>query len=226
MANKPKQEYENDVYIGMTQPVRVLFPPKLAEAVKVGGKGDPKFEITIGFEPDHPDYARMYDICAALAAKKFGADTDISENFDLKFKSGDDEYAYYANHKVTEKQREYPQLQGMIIMKLRSTQDIGVFDTRRRDGEGTPIKITDKDEIKSTVYGGAWVALRLTFATYDAIVTRDNPDANPGVTAFPEQVIFVSDGDRLGGGKSDTGQGFAAVQGAVSAEDPTGATEE
>lgn len=226
---KKKQAYANDVYIGLTQPVRVLFPPKLDEPVKVDGRGDPKFEITIGFPEDHPDYLEMYQISQRLADEKsedWGLEgVDLGTNVDVKFKSGDEEYEYYAKHKDPEKRREYDFLKGMIIMKLRSKEEIGVFDTRRRDDRGTPVKVTDKNEIRSTIYAGCNASLRLTFATYDAIVTRENPNANPGVTAYPEQVCFVSDGDRLSRGNNDSGQGFAQVQGAVSAEDPTGGEE-
>jgi len=221
-----KQAYANDVFIGLTQPVRVLFPPKLAEPVRVDGRGDPKFELTIGFPEDHPDYLELYQISEKLASEKqedWGLeDVELGENVDVKFKSGDDEYNYYANHSNPEKRREYTFLKGMILMKLRSKNEIGVFDTRRRDDRGIPIKITDKEEIKSTIYAGCNVSVNLTFATYDAITTRDNPNANPGITAYPEQICFVSDGDRLGRSGSEGGQGFAQVQGSISEEDPTG----
>ena len=226
---KSKQAYENDVYVGFERPFRVLFPPKLTEPQKVAGKGDPKYEITIGFPDDHPDYAEMYSISQKLAEEKsedWGLEVvELDENVDTKFKSGDDEYNYYANHKVEEKRRDYGQLQGMIVMKLRTTEPMTVFDTRQRDDKGVPVPITDKDEIENLIYAGCNVALRLTFATYDAIVTRENPDAKPGVTAYPEQICFVSDGDRLGRGNKDSGVGFSAVQGAMSGEDPTGGEE-
>lgn len=224
---KKKQAYANDIFIGVTQPVRVLFPPKLDEPVKFDGKGDAKFEITIGFPEDHPDYLEMYQICERLAGEKaedWGlSEIKLYENVDVKFKSGDEEYEYYANLKDETKRREYPFLKGMILMKLRSKEEIGVFDTRRRDSAGVPVKITNKDEIRSTIYAGALVSLRLTFATYDAIIDKKNPDANPGITTYPEQVCFAhDDGVRLSRSGNDSGQGFAAVQGAMSAEDPTG----
>ena len=222
---KTKQKYANDVQLGHTVPVRVLFPPKLAEPSKVDGVGDPKFEITIGFPEDHPDFPNLYAISTRIAQEKFGDDVDVDNDIDLKFKSGDEEYEYYANHPEEEKRREYDFLKGLTIMKLRSRNPITVFDIRRRDESGTPYKITDKEEIRDTIYGGCFVALNLTFATYDAIRDRKNPDANPGVTAYPEQVCFVSDGERLGRGNKDSGSSFAKVQGAISDEDPTGGEE-
>lgn len=217
-----KQVYKNGVFIGLTQPVRVIFPPKLAEPAKVADRGDPKYELTIAFPEDHPDYLEMYQACAEVAMEKFGDDVDIDSDIELKFKDGNEEYEYYANKKNEEDRRDYPFLKDMIIMKLRSKNPIMVFDTRRRDDRGVPVAIRDKDEIKDTIYSGCYVSLQLTFATYDAIPDRNNPDAKPGVTAYPEQVCFVNDGERLGGGGKESGQGFAAVQGAVSAEDPTG----
>lgn len=228
MAEKSKQVYKNDVFIGRDHaPVRVLFPPKLDEPTKVGGRGDPKFEITVGFPEDHPDYLTLYQACQEIATEKFG-DIDIDGDFELKFKSGDEEYEYYANHKDEKKRREYPQLKGMILLKLRSKNEISVFDVRRRNENGDPIKITDKQEIRDTIYGGCYVSMNLTLATYDAIPAqkRGEPDGDPGVTMYPEQVCFVCDGDRLGGVSKDSGSGFSKVQGAITDEDPVGEDDE
>lgn len=218
MSDKNKQEYVNDVYLGLVEPVRVAFTPALAEARKVGGRGDPKFEVQVIFPPDHPDYLPMKKATADIARKKFGANVNIRDDLRLKFVNGDEEYEINANNPDAAKAKEYPQLQGQIVLKLRSKNPITVFDTRVRDARGIPVEITDKEAIRSTIYAGCYVSMKLTFATYDA------PDrtSKPGVTIYPEQICFVKDGERLSsGGKSDGG-GFAAVQGAVSDEDPTG----
>ena len=226
--SRKKQAYANDVYIGLTQSVRVMFKPSLHEMTKAGDRGKERYEITIGFPEDHPDYAEMYAITERLAAEKqedWGIDEiSLGDNVAMKFVSGDEEYDYYANKVAPEKRKEYPALKGMILMKLRSTQDVFVFDARRRDEKGNPIKITDKEEIVRLIYAGCFVSLRLTFATYDGVNDRNNPRP-PGVTAYPEQVCFVTDGERLGRGGDDSGQGFASVQGAVTDDDPTGGEE-
>ena len=216
-----KQIYRNDVKLGHVQPVRVLFSPALDEPTQVDGRGDPKYAVTIGFPEDHPDYAELYTLCSEMAEEKWpGIDTD--SGLDLKFKSGDEEYEYYANKRDEDKRREYPALKGLVMMKLRSKNPISVFDVRRRDEKGVPVKIADKEEIRNTIYAGCYVALDLTFATYDAIESRDNPDAKPGVTAYPEKICFVNDGERLSAGGKDSGSSFASVQGAITDEDPTG----
>lgn len=221
---KKKQVYRNDVYIGLEQPVRVLFPPKLTEPQQINGEGKPKYEVPIGFPADHPDYLRLYTLFQEMAEEKnadWGLEVvELDNTVESKFVDGNEEYKFYAEHKDEEKRREYPQLKDLIVMKLRSVKPITVFDARYRDDEGIPIAITDKESIKNLIYGGCYVSMRLTLQTYDPISPRTNP--NPGVTAYPEQVCFVVDGDRLGGGNDNSGQGFAQVQGAVSAEDPTG----
>lgn len=218
-----KQEYVNDVYLGNSTPVRVLFPPKLDKPESIDGRGDAKYEIQIGFGPDHPDYDDLRAATATAAANKWGPDFDIGEaiakgDFDVKFCDGDAEYDRYMNHKDPNKRKSYDQYKGLVIMKLRSKNPIAVFDTRRRNDSGTPIQVTDADEIRSTVYGGCYVALKLTFATYDAV----GKDGNPGVTAYPEQVCFVSDGERIGGANKGDGSGFASVQGTTLSEDVEG----
>lgn len=222
-----KQAYVNDVFLGNTHPVRVLFKPKLDKPESIDGRGDPKYEVQVGFEPDHPDYEAMKEATRQAAAEKWGDDFDIGDAlasgaFDVKFVDGDEEYERILNHKDPNKRKDYPHLKGLVIMKLRSKQPISVFDTRRRLPNGNPELITDAAQIVQTIYGGCYVALKLTFATYDAV----GKDGNPGVTAYPEQVCFVADGERLGSGDKTDGGGFASVQGAVLPTDPEGGEED
>lgn len=216
-----KQAYENNVFLGNTHPVRVLFRPKLDKPEKIDGRGDAKYEIQVGFEPDHPDYEALREATRKVAAEKWGDDFDIGEaigkgEFEVKFVDGDEEYERIANHKDEKKRKEFPHLKGLVILKLRSKQPISVFDTRRRLPNGTPELITDPAQIVQTIYGGCYVALKLTFATYDKV----GRDGKAGVTIYPEQVCFVADGERLGGGDKSDGSGFASVQGAVLPDNP------
>ena len=218
MANK--QVYANDIYIGKTKPVRVLFTPKLAEAAKIDGKGDPKFEVQIGFDKDHPDVLPMKKEMARIAKEKWGSDVDL-KSLQLKFLDGDREYELSANHPIADKRREYPHLKGLTIMKLRSKNPITVFDVRQRNDKGVPVEISDSETIRKIVYAGAYVSMKLTFATYDGIVDRDPTKSRPpGITVYPEQICFVADGERLAAGSKSDGSGFAAVQGQVSDENP------
>lgn len=221
--SKPKAVYSNDFYIGKIKPVRVLFNPALAEARKIGGKGDAKFEVQIGLEADHPDLLPLKKEMARIARERWGQDTDLKK-LQLKFVNGDDEYDYCANKmEPADKRKEYPQLKGLQIMKLRSKNPISVFDVRQRNEKGVPVEITDAETIRRVIYAGSYVSMKLTLATYDEISDRDpNKARPPGVTVYPEQICFVADGERLTSGGNSDGSGFAAVQGAVSAEDPTG----
>lgn len=224
---KKTQSYVNNVYLGPAAgqldhpPVRVLFQPHLDEMTKIGDQSEPKFELQIGFPPEHPGYAHLKDATREAAFDKWGDDFDLgaaigSGDFDVKFVDGDEEYENLKNPKKAGKEsKDYPQLKGLVIMKLRSKKPIAVFDIRRRKPDGSLELLTDKAEIRSTVYGGCYIALKLTFATYDAI----GKDGNPGVTAYPEELVFIADGERLGGGVND-GAGFAQVQGAETDENP------
>lgn len=220
---KTKNVYANDVYIGKKVPVRVLFTPALTEARKIGGRGDAKFEVQIGMPKDHPDYAALRAAMGRIAKERWNGEKTL-DDLQLKFSDGDAEYEAALNHPEEDKRRDYPWLKGMQIMKLRSKNPITVFDVRRRDGRGVPIALTDKDEIDGLIYAGANVSMKLTLMTYDEIVDRRNPEKSvpAGITAFPEQVLFVSDGERFFAGSKTDGTGFAEVQGAVTDEDPTG----
>lgn len=213
-----KQVYANDIFFGLTAPVRVLFPPSLADPRQIDGRGDAKYEVQIGFPEDHPEYLDLKKTVARIAREKFGDDVNIREDLELKFRSGDEEYEAAISHPEEAKRRDYPFLKGLVVMKLRSKKPISVFDVRRRNDKGVPIKISDQDEIAQTIYSGCYVSLKLTFATYDRI----DRNTKPGVTAYPEQICFVNHGERLGGGNKDDGSGFSSVQGAISDVDPTG----
>lgn len=215
MAEKAKQVYVNDIYFGTERPVRLLFPPALAEP-RAAGKGEPKYEVQIGFEKDHPELLALKKHIASAAREKWGADVDIRNGLNLKFVDGDEEYAYYEK-----KGKDYSQVKGLTIMKLRSAQPIACFDARQKNAKGLPLEVNDARSMKSLFYPGAWVALKLTAATYDAIITRENPNAKPGVTFYPEELCFVADGERIGGGPAArTGAGFATIQGEITDTNP------
>ena len=226
MAETKKNVYANGVFIGLSEPVRVLFNPKLAEAEKIGGKGDPKFEVQIGFRKYHPYYVPMLKEMKRIAKQKWGDDVDTSK-LQLKFIDGDAEHAAILNHPEEKKRHDYAFLKGNTLMKLRSKQPISVFDARQLDNKGNPVEVTDKESIRRVIYAGGYVSLEMTFHTYDAIVDARNPQNNrpAGIAVYPEKICFAADGERLAsGGKSDS-SGFASVQGAVTDEDPTGESE-
>ena len=67
-----KQLYHNQALLGFATPVRVLFPPTLDTPKKIGNKGDPKYEVQIGFPADHPEFADHWGYVEALAKEKWG----------------------------------------------------------------------------------------------------------------------------------------------------------
>lgn len=222
-ATKSKNVYANNIMLGLTKPVRVMFKPALAQPRKVDGRGDPKFEIQLGFAKDHPDILPMKKEMAKMAKERWGAGVDFSK-LRLKFVDGDEEYRIAAAHPNAEKRREYPQLKGQTILKLRSKDPIAVFDVRERNSDGVPVQITDSQKIERIIYSGAYVSLKLTFSTYDEIVDPRDASKNqpPGITIYPEQICFVADGERFGAATKSDGASFSAVQGFVSAENPLG----
>jgi hypothetical protein len=227
MAAKSKNVYANNMMLGLTKPVRVLFKPALAEPRKVDGRGDAKYEIQVGFAKDHVDVLPLKKEMARIAKERWGAGVDLTK-LRYKFVDGDEEYRIASNHPNAEKRRDYPQLKGLTILKLRSKDPIAVFDVRERNADGIPVQITDAQKIERIVYSGCYVSLKLTFSTYDEIVDMRDASKNqpPGITIYPEQVCFVADGERFGGATKSDGSGFSAVQGFVSAENPTGDDDE
>lgn len=224
---KSKNVYANNQMLGLTKPVRVLFKPALAEPRKVDSRGDAKYEIQVGFEKDHVDLLPLKKEMARIAKERWGNDVDLKA-LRYKFVDGDEEFRIAANHPNAEKRREYPQLKGKTILKLRSKDPIAVFDVRERNADGFPVQITDPQKIERIIYSGAFVSLKLTFSTYDAIIDARDPSKSqpPGITIYPEQVCFVADGERFGGVSKSDGSAFSAVQGFVSAENPLGDDDE
>lgn len=161
----------------------------------------------------------MHKIEADICAQKGWDPADIES----KLRDGDEEYEAAANHPVEKRRKEYPHLKGHTILKLRSSKEIAVFDLRRRNDKGQPVVLTDKEEIQKAIYGGCYVALTLTAASY----SRTDKEKKKvvvinGVSFYPEQVCFVVDGERLGGTRKTDGAVFASVQGEYTDENPYG----
>ena len=216
--------YRNQVMLGLTQAVRVMFTPKLGKPEQIGGKGDAKYEVQVGFDFDHPDFQELVALTKEMINERFGAgegdlaSMDKDAKYEVKFKYGDVEADYAAQG---EKAKNYDFMRGLCVMKLRSKNPIAVLDARQRDEKGNPIFITDPDDMQRIIYSGCYVALTLTAATYPAA----GRDGRPGVTFYPEQICFVADGERLAGGAKNDPSAFAAVQGQITDEDPTQAAE-
>lgn len=222
-----KNIYVNDIRIGLIKPVRVLFPPALHEKRAAGDNSEPKYEIQVGLPNGHPDIEVLREIEKNLCKQK-GWDHDTLES---KLRNGDEEYEAAANHPVEKRRKEYPHLKGHTILKLRSSKEIAVFDLRRRDDKGRPVVLTDKDEIQKAIYGGCYVALTLTAATYtrtaeETVVEKGKKTKQKaiinGVSFYPEQVCFVADGEKIGGTRKTDGSVFASVQGEYTDENPYG----
>lgn len=216
-----KPVYRNEIIIGVKEPLRLLFTPDLITPQKFQGRGQPKYSLTVGFAKDHPDYTRLYDICNEMIIEKYDDKYDL-DKVNFKFVDGDEDYEKYANHPDEDKRCERPFLKGLILLKLRSKDPIITFDSRQRCEDNKPLVIRGEDEVKAAFYAGAYVALGMTFQTYDPL-----PEGNgfPGVTMFPNQIVFVRNGERLNRNDPNNSQSFASIQGEVTDIDPTGGEE-
>lgn len=169
--------------------------------------GEPKYDATFLIPNDHPELKKLKSECVRIARERFGADVDL-KTLKFPFSNGDEQAL-----KASARDKDHSFCEGMVVLKTSSQYEVPVFDARQKDSSGNPVLVA-KDAIKSTVYGGCFVAAQVKFRTYKVGSNQ------PGVTAYLQKVCFVHDGDRIGG--SADGSTFAAVQGAVTNEDPTG----
>lgn len=170
-----------------------LFNPK---PVMINGKaqGDPRYDLQMLYEGDITELKKA----AAAVAKAKWPGRDLKE-LAFPFKSGDK-----LADKGKEKGKDREVYRGKVVLSASSQFKPQVIDARGQD-------IIDPNK----VYSGAICRADLNFVAYNGVGA--NPD---GVTCYLNGVLFVRDGERIGGA-GDARTRFAGVIGQQTDEDPT-----
>ncbi len=99
---------------------------------------------------------------------------------------------------------------GTFVMSARSGFEVGLSWL---DGTTVKDKLDKNDPlVKRKFYHGVWLAVTVNFAPF----TGDDDD---GITAYLDSVMWMKDGDRIGGRSG--ADAFRGYVGALSGEDPT-----
>lgn len=183
-----------------------------AKAFKKNGKdvGDPKFGVTFIMDPS---YAGLAALKAKLteAAKSKWPSRPVSE---LKFPlTSGDRAADKA--KAKDKDREF--MRGHLVLTARSKFPpiLSVLENGR-------IITLDSDALKakykSKFYSGCYVAASVNLVPYEGEEKDDGTTAD-GVTAYLQSLLWVKDGERLGGTRDQT-EVFKSYMGTTTSENP------
>lgn len=210
-----KQDGRYTCQEAVRMPFSNLIVPKPV-GKKGKAKGEPKYSGTFLFKPDGADLAGLKAKAAAVAKARWPG-RNLSE---LKFpftagqkradkaKAGGKDGAFFVGHVVLDARSKYqPQL------AVRNS------DGTIRELAGNQIAV----EGKAKFYGGCMVAASITFAAYEG--QEEDGVGNPdGVNAYLDAVVWLGDGERIGGGNPvETFRHFA---GTVTNENPTAGGDE
>lgn len=198
---------KTDMSFTFNEPVRGVylnvFDPK---PFKKNGKevGDPKFGGTLMMEPDYTGLPGLKAKIAEAARSKWPTRA-LSE---LKFPlSSGDKAAERA--KAKGKNRDF--MKGLIVLTARSK-----YPPTLSVLEGGKIITLESDALKakykSKFYSGCFIAASVNFVPYEA------DDGDDGVTAYLQSLLWVKDGERIGG--RDQAEVFKSYMGTTTDEDP------
>jgi hypothetical protein len=208
----------------LTVPAILCFPALFeAKKFKRGGKeqGEPKYQSTFMFAPDHPDLAAIKSLAVQLAKAKWpGRDIAAdfkAKNFKMPWQSGD---VLIEKRKIKLQKENKPYdgkadfAAGQVLIKSASkfAPRVAIMENRKIiDLEGPAIALH-----KSKFYFGSQAFGQLNLVAYDAV----GEDGKDGVTAYCNLVLTLNKGKRLSGGQS-AAEVFSGYAGTLSAEDPT-----
>jgi hypothetical protein len=191
----------------LTEKVTGVFL-NLIEPKVVGKKGkDKKYSGSFLLSPDSQDLPELKSAMVAVARAKW-PERELSE---LKFPIEDGDKAYA---RTTAEGKNYPFLQGHVVLTARKPEK---YPPRLAILENGAVKELEGDAralAAPKFYWGCKVVIEVQFNAYEGV--GQLPD---GVNAYLNQVLWISDGDRLGG--TSMAQTFQGFVGQVKQEDPT-----
>lgn len=210
---------EPNIY-NLTVPAILLFPNlTAARAFKKNGKeqGDPKFDGTFMFTPEHADITPMKQV-AIKAAKEMWPGRDIAadikaNNFNFPFRSGDKQ-ADKRKNKSGKDDGDF--MRGNILISGRSKYRPALAIIEN----GKITDLTDDAVIaahKGKFYAGVEVLAQFNFQAFEG---GNGPD---GVNVYLNMVLSLNRGKKIvGSDGASAAQAFSGYVGRASAEDPTG----
>lgn len=201
----------------MQEPALISFPNLLVPArVSKSPKEEPKYSISIEFEPDHADLAKLKAEIGRVAAAKWPG-KDIGE----AIRTGALMVPITAGDKLAAKAKEKGKARewsvGKQVLTARSQHEPALAAiengaARNFTGYTRPLfKTYDK-------VTGNFGLVEVNLQAYDGV----GDDGKPGVTAYLNAVIITSVGPKLAGGGRVASEVFKSYVGANSDEDPTG----
>lgn len=201
-----------------------------AKAFKRNGKetGDPKYQSTIVFDAEHPDFLAMKALTLKLAKMKWPGKNVQEEvkarNFKLPFTTGDSTIAK-AKKKASDAGKEYDGkvdwLAGKFLVKSSSkfAPQLSVFKDKKIIELNDAILLAAN---KKAFYSGVLGLSELAFVPYDAV----GDDGKDGVTTYLQSLLSLNKGEKHGGGGVSAVEKFSAYAGQLSEQDPTAGQED
>lgn len=197
-----------------TQPVRAVFIDAITPRTfdKNSKTDKPKFGGTFVFPADSPDVANLKAAMMAAAKQKWPS-RDLKE---LKFPLTTGAKKIETEKKMAAKKNAEPRSQAFfegntLVITARSDFEPGL--AKLVNGKVIEISGPTRAACKD-FYNGCYVIPVFAFVPYDA-KKADDPD---GVTAYLQSLLWVKDGERIGGGSVVSK--FAAYAGTVTDQSP------
>ena len=169
----------------VTEPVRVSFPYLFKPRTRMDGNGDPRYESVLLVPPDSPDIKRFKDLIKQCLQDKFGPDVTLTaaEKAKLPLKKCSDS-KWFAD-----------QFPGWHFVNAWSRVKPNVVDE-------------NLDEVidPQVIYAGCWCRFQLTLLGWAS------KQGGKLVLVSLDNVQFLRDDERLGGGKQSAKTAFAEVK--------------
>lgn len=182
----------------ITPEFRVFFPellaPRAFKDLKTGRLGEPKYSVTMAFDPSV--IADLTRTAGVAARAKFGNLPAAEIAWPLK--RGD-----ILADKAKAKNKNRESWRGLIILAADSLKHVSVCDAKGQD-------IIDAKQLYSGCYGRA----EINFFAYENGLNENKPSVKAYLNAF----IKTRDGERIGGRDAKTV--FAGIIGETTTADP------
>lgn len=207
-------EKSKPVPFTFTTPVRAPYLSVIEARAFKGSKEEPKFDATFVADPDHVDVVALKAKFAEVARARWPG-RDFAQ---LKFPITTGAKMIANSLKMAEKKstapKAYPFFEGnVLVFKARSK----FRPVLGRIVNGKVIDLTEAD-MKSGkyFYGGGYVVPEFGINTYIA----EKADDKDGLNLFLNSLLWVKDGEKVGGGQASAAEKFSAFAGTVTDVSP------